>query len=156
MRTIFDILSKLILKALNLLFVGNPLRTSLGVVVGFFIHSLSTIFTPAITLLLKDYVDISQISEFNCIFIGLVIVYFPTIISFLGDPKKELLDESLEKVFRLIEFAEQKGGITKTQIRALCIKLCEKAVEQINFNEAIKKELEQLNQLETETEKQTD
>ena len=150
MKDLFDNFSQFIVKALKLLFVGNPLRTSLGVVVGMFFHSIINIFSPLINSW-EDYVDVSSVGEIQCVFMGLVFVYSPTIISFIGNPKKELLDERLEKVFRLIEFAETKGNITKTEIRALFIKLCEKAVEQVTFNDAIEEEIKAFEEVDEET-----
>ncbi len=62
------------------------------------------------------------------------------------------VNEEVEKVFRLIRFAADKADISKKQKRALYLKLCEKAVEQVTFNAATQKELRKLTDLEEEEE----
>ncbi len=145
-----DKLSQFVLGTIRFLFIGNPHRTALGVIVGLVLHTLVSVFNPAIKQIASSYIDVTELTAWNCIFLGLVFVYSPTILSFIGSPKKELLNESVEKVFRMIRLAADEAGISKKQKRALYLKLCEKAVEQVTFNAATQEKLRKLNALEKE------
>lgn len=141
-----------VLGTIRFLFIGNPHRTALGVIVGLALHTLVSVFNPAIKQIFSSYIDVAALTEWNCMLMGLVFVYSPTIISFIGSPKKELLNESVEKVFRMIRLAADEAGISKRQKRDLYHKLCERAVEQVTFNAATQKELRKLTALEEEEE----
>lgn len=68
----------------------------------------------------------------------------------IGSPKKELLNESVEKVLRMIRLAADEANLSKRQKRDLYLKLCEKAVEQVTFNPATQEELKKLTALDEE------
>jgi hypothetical protein len=114
------------------------------------LHTLVSIFNPAIEQIASSYIDVTALTEWNCMLLGLVFVYFPTIISFIGSPKKELLNEDVEKVFRMIRLAADEAGLSEYQKRTLYLKLCERAVEQVTFNIATQEELRKLTALEEE------
>lgn len=143
-----DKLTQFVLGTIRFLFIGNPHRTALGVIVGLALHTLVSVFNPAIAK--NTSIDVTALTEWNCMLLGLVFVYSPTIVSFIGSPKRELLNESVEKVLRMIRLAADESGISKKQKRALYLKLCEKAVEQVTFNAATQEELRKLTALEEE------
>ena len=149
-----DKVSQFVLGTIRFLFIGNPHRTALGIIVGLALHTLVSVFNPALETIAGDYIDIAALTEMNCMLLGLVFVYSPTIISFIGSPKKELLNEDVEKVFRMIRLAADEAGLSKKQKRTLYLKLCERAVEQVSFNAATKEELRRLTALEEEEEQQ--
>lgn len=143
-----DKLSQFVLGTIRFLFIGNPHRTALGVIVGLALHTLVSVFNPAIKQIFSNYIDVAAFTEWNCMLLGLVFVYSPTIISFIGSPKKELLNEEVEKVFRMIRLAADESGLSKKQKRTLYLKLCERAVEQVTFNAATQEELRKLTAIE--------
>ncbi len=143
-----DKLTQFVLGTIRFLFIGNPHRTALGVIVGLALHTLVSVFNPAISK--SSSIDVAALTEWNCMLLGLVFVYSPTIISFIGSPKKELLNESVEKVLRMIRLAADEANISKRQKRDLYLKLCEKAVDQVTFNAATQEELRKLTTLQEE------
>ncbi len=147
-----DKISQIVLGIIRFLFIGNPHRTALGVIVGLVIHTLISVFNPALERIASSYIDVSALTEWNCMLLGLVFVYSPTIISFIGSPKKELLNEDVEKVFRMIRLAADEANLSKKQKRTLYLKLCEKAVEQVTFKAATHEELRKLTALDKEEE----
>ena len=136
-----DKLSLFILGTIKFLFIGNPYRTALGVIVGLALYTFVSIFNPGIEKISSNYINISALTEFGSVLLGLVFVYSPTIISFIGSPKKELLNEDVEKVFRMIRLAADEADLSKNQKRTLYLKLCERAVEQVSFDSATKEDL---------------
>lgn len=147
-----DKLSQFVLGTIRFLFIGNPHRTALGVIVGLTLNTFVSVFNPAIEKIASSYIDIAALTEWNCMLLGLVFVYSPTIISFIGSPKKELLNEEVEKVFRMIRLSADEADLSKKQKRTLYLKLCERAVEQVTFNAATQEELRRLTALEDEEE----
>ena len=149
-----DKFSQFVLGTIRFLFIGNPHRSALGVIVGLTLHTLVSVFNPAIEKIASSYIDVIALTEWNCMLLGLVFVYSPTIISFIGSPKKELLNEEVEKIFRMIRLAADEAGLSKRQKRDLYLKLCQRAVEQVTFNAATQEELRKLTALEEEEEQQ--
>lgn len=145
-----DKLSLFILGTIKFLFIGNPYRTALGVIVGLALYTFVSIFNPGIEKISSNYINISALTEFGSVLLGLVFVYSPTIISFIGSPKKELLNEDVEKVFRMIRLAADEADLSKNQKRTLYLKLCERAVEQVSFDSATKEDLRKLTVLDEE------
>ena len=145
-----DKFSQFVLGTIRFLFVGNPHRTALGVILGLALHTFVAVFSPAFEKIANGYIDVSALEEWNCMLLGLVFIYSPTIISFVGSPKKELLNEDVEKVLRMIRLSAEEVGLSKRQKRELYLKLCEKAVEQATFNTTTQKELDKFLALEKE------
>ena len=117
-------ISQFVLVTIRFILIGNPHRTALGVIVGLALHTLVSVFNPAIEKIAASYIDVTALSERNCLLLGLVFVYFPTIISFIGSPKKELLNEDIEKNFRMIRLAADEAGLSKKQKPTLYLKMC--------------------------------
>lgn len=146
-------ITQILLLAIRFLFVGNPIRTSLGIILGLVLYILISIFQPGIKQLLSSYVNVNTLEVWECMLLGLFLIYVPTIISFIGSPKKEVLNEDLETVLRLIRLAVDEADLSEKQKRKLYLRLCEKAVEEVSFSKNIQAEIDKINK-ETELEEE--
>jgi hypothetical protein len=64
-------------RALDLLFMKHPLRTSLGVVLGLVITLLTELFVPLLSK--SRYVDVSRVAKTLWVALGILIMHIPTI-----------------------------------------------------------------------------
>ena len=126
-----DIYSSKINKAIDILFLSHPIRTSLGVLLG------SGLFI--MIRILEFSSPIINIWEF--IILGILILHFRTIMHLIK--KSCPFDEEIEKAFEIIKHAK-KEGLPSWQIKQLYLKVCEKALSNIELKQKMKNEIEEI------------
>ncbi|MDJ0660657.1 MAG: hypothetical protein QNJ42_14395 [Crocosphaera sp.] len=144
MQNFTDIGTRIIRIALKFIFVREPARTSLGVLIGVLLQAIIILLNP----LLSQYniVDFASLSIFQYIIFGIILVYFPLIISFTFSKKSQINDESVEMLLRTIDRIKEDGKLTDEQVQYLYLKVIEKVVEKTQLKQEIQKELNEINQ----------
>jgi len=118
--------------ALTMLFVGHPIRTSLGVLFGAALHSLATVMSPTLDSFPKS-IDFSGLSVWQYLVLGVFVLHLPTYISYLVK-WHGTFDENTEKALALIREARKDKRITSSDAAKLYLELCRKAVENSQIN----------------------
>lgn len=108
-------------RALGVLFLKDPVRTSLGLVLGGTLSSVSALFEPALRAL--TFVDISAMSWWSWLAPGVLIMHFPTIRLLLQKPSAG--NYRIDMLFELID----RGDFSAAERRQLYRRLIERFVE---------------------------
>lgn len=159
MQNFSDVGTRIIRISLKFIFVREPARTSLGVLMGVLLQTIITLFNPLLSQY-NNYLDFSFLSIFQYIIFGIILVYLPLIISFIFSEKTQINDESVEMILRTIARIKEDGKLTDEQVQPLYLKVVEKVVEKTQLKQDIQKELNEINQniaqelLENETQQQ--
>lgn len=140
--SLFDHLSRKASSAINMLLVGYPVRTALGVIVGLAAHTLFQIFSPLLNRW-PSVVNFSNITAIQFVFLGLLILHIPTIILHISK-KASVLGETEEKVFAIIRKAEEEG-MTKTDGKKLRLQFCSKYLDSVVLKQSTREEIEKVN-----------
>lgn len=122
-----DSLSEGVIKALDVLFVYHPKRTSLGFIVGLLVYVLVVIFSP--TLASAKWLKISALKLWHCFVIGLSIMHAPSFVTSFRDGND--LPRDVELALSMINEAE-KTGVSKTRVKELRLELCEIVVKKVS------------------------
>ena len=117
-------------RALDILFLNNPLATSMGVLLGFILDG----FMPHMSLI---HADLSSIALYHWICLSVFVLNLKTLII---RPK---LPENLETAFAAIEEA-RKRGINDIEIKQRYRLLIQKYVDDAVTNNQLRSELERL------------
>ena len=123
-----DKVTEYIGKSLNILFISNPKRTSMGILLGVFIDTVRNLFTPLLKTI--KYMDVQAVSTFNLMISGVFLVNLPLIF------KLEKFPPEVERTLMLIKVAKKDGSISQIERRQMyrnlfdyydfCIKVSEK------------------------------
>jgi hypothetical protein len=135
-----DITTRLINNAFNIIFIGHPVRTSLGVLVGLCLYTSVNALNSGIQKDFEIIFDIAKISSWQFIILGVTILHIPTIFYYMSK-KGNMLSENEEKALELIRQARSEG-VPEKYIANLYIKLCEKVLSNVEQKRSEKKELE--------------
>jgi hypothetical protein len=130
-----DSLTGLISRATDILFLRNPVRTAMGVIIGAILWGFSPVFSPMIKDLIK--LDFSQVHPIAWIAVGILGI------SLKDSPIKTKLPEDIEMLFDILEKAE-KAGISKEETRARFRMILEKYAANVALNQKTQKELEEV------------
>jgi hypothetical protein len=134
-----DVVTRILSIALDMLFVGYPVRTSLGVVLGAAVWAIACFFKPSLNRL-STVVDFSQ-PLFAYLALGVFGVHLKTLVQL---PRKAtLLDESIEKTLAAID-EMKKRGIPSWQIQEMYIKLCETILKKVALNQETQQEIQKI------------
>ncbi|MDJ0601038.1 MAG: hypothetical protein QNJ37_19615 [Crocosphaera sp.] len=143
--------TRIIRIAINILFVGDPIRTSLGIVLGIILKASITIFNP----LLSKYNSIADFTSLNnnnifsflyCGVFGIFLIYLPLIISYILLGKRQINDESIEMLFKIIRKGKEEGNLTDEEVQKYYLNVIEKVIEKTQLKQEIQKELNEINQ----------
>jgi hypothetical protein len=132
---IMDELSSIASRGLDFLFLKNPTRTSIGILIGIMISGFSPAFNPV--LLKLTNVDFSVVHTEAWLALGILMS------SLRGSPVKEKLPEDIELVFDLLKKAE-RAGISKEELKNKYRIVAIKYIQNIGLNEESKKELDEI------------
>lgn len=116
--------------ATDILFVRNPIGTSMGTVFGIVLHGLVSLFTPLLQLI--EAIKISSVSVFHFIALGI----FGFNIKHLKNYHK--VSPEIEEAITFIEVQQRKGNITKWDARQRYRELVSQAVENAHLNKTPK------------------
>jgi hypothetical protein len=119
-------------RALGILFLKDPVRTSLGVFLGGALSSLSALFAPALQAV--TFLDVSALSWWSWLAPGIVIMHIPTIVRLFKKPS--VGSYKLDVLFELIE----RGNFSAAERRQLYRQLIHQSVEQVVADLALEKE----------------
>lgn len=108
-------------RALGVLFLKDPVRTSLGLVLGGALSSLSVLLEPALQAL--PFADFSAMSWWSWLAPGVLIMHVPTITQLLRKPS--VGSYTIDMLFELIE----RGDFSAAERRQLYRRLIERFVE---------------------------
>lgn len=129
-------ITRLISRAINVLFLSHPQRTSFGILLGVTINGA----IKAFRVYLERSTDINYdaFDLTTCICFSLVIIHIKTIINYIRNGSQ--LNEELEKIFYMI-YLLKKEGLSEWQTKQMYVNLYKKFLDAIDFNKEIKSEL---------------
>lgn len=122
-------LSRIILKAINVLLIKYPERTGYGILLGSVFYFFTRLFSP----LLKDksLIDIDAAPFWGWIPLGIILTHLPFVIwSFFHRSK---IDDNIDSIISVIE----KSNTTEVEKRQLFRKLINKCVSNVILKENI-------------------
>jgi predicted membrane channel-forming protein YqfA (hemolysin III family) len=122
MNDLIDRVTRFLGSASNIIFVGHPMKTSLGVFVGLALSMFIKLFTPLLSNL-SPVINFSAISDWEFIVIGIVLLHVGTIRYYLLK-KGGILTEDEERVLAVIRAAKRQGMPQKAVTR-MYLELCE-------------------------------
>ncbi|MDJ0509845.1 MAG: hypothetical protein QNJ64_11400 [Crocosphaera sp.] len=137
--------TRLIRISLKFIFIREPARTSLGVLMGVLLQAIITLLNPLLSQY-NNIVDFASLSIFQYTIFGIILVYLPLIISFIFSDKTQINDESVEMLLRTIDRIKEDGKLTDEQVQPLYLKVIEKVVEKTQLKQDVQKELNEINQ----------
>lgn len=109
--------TKILDRAIDIILVKYPARTSLGVVFGGVLHFLVQLFAPSLSSFKS--VDFANSPLWGWLLVGILLMHIPTVISSLR--QKQIGDEKIDQALELIE----RGDFTKAEKRQQYPKLIE-------------------------------
>jgi hypothetical protein len=130
-----DDLSAFASRSLDFLFLKNPTRTSLGLIMGIVLSGFSPVFSPALLDIINF--DFSVVHPVAWIALGILAC------NLRGSPFKEKLPEDIEVAFQLLQKAEE-AGVSKDELKIRYKMIAVKYIQNIGLNAETQKELENL------------
>ncbi len=118
-----DILSGIGRFAIHVLFIADPIRTSVGILVGMFLAVVYRVVVAPLLSLLILMPTLSGLAGWELIVIGVVIIHYKTIKTYLT--KNHPLDPHTEQALALIALAK-KNKVPKARIDQMYFNLFEK------------------------------
>lgn len=106
-----DKLTYIFSRAIDLLFLSNPQKTSLGVLLGVIIKGGIDIFCQVYDQIYNQQL-VLNISYSFCIVCGIFLLFIPHLFS------KHRIDEDLESLMQYLRKAQKYGNFTETEKRA--------------------------------------
>lgn len=130
-----DALTGFFSRAMDILFLKNPVRTSMGILIGIVLWGFSPVFSPIV----EDFtqLDFSQTSPAAWIALGVVGI------SLQGSPIKTKLPEDVEVLFDILDNTE-KAGLSTQETRAKYRMILEKYAVNVALNQETENELEEI------------
>lgn len=122
-------LSRIILKAINILLIKYPERTGYGILLGSVLYFFTRLFSPLLKN--KSFIDIEAAPFWGWIPLGIILTHFPFVIwSFFHKSK---IDDNIDSIISVIE----KSNTTEIEKRQLFRKLINKCVSNVILKENI-------------------
>jgi hypothetical protein len=131
-----DLWTKVLSKAIDIIFVKYPTRTSLGVILGGFCDFLVQFFSP--TLKSITYFNFAGSPRWGWWLLGILLLHIPTIISSFR--RKLVGNDAIDQLLELIE----RGDFTKTEKRRQYRKLIEKVSNNVALNQETQREIKEV------------
>lgn len=142
MNNSLDSITKLINQCINLVFLSNPFRTSMGIILGVTIKEFTPIFSELTTNTFN--LDISKISVLGWMTLCVFIFNFKFLIQ-----KNSKISPEAERTFNLIQEA-RRAGISDIEIKQKYRFIIQQYADNLALNQKMQKELnaikQQLNQ----------
>lgn len=123
----YDDLTSYLKIATDILFVKNPISTSMGVLFGIVVHGLLGVLSPLFQSL--ELVRISAISVFHFIALGILGFNVPSYIN------RHKISPKIESAINLIEEQLSKGNISKLEAKQQYRSLITQAVSDAKIKE---------------------
>ncbi len=120
-------------KAIDILFLSHPIRTSVGFITGIGVHSALLIF-DSLTQSKSTLAD-SGLDWYHFSMTTLALIYFPVFLKMMFKPS--IADENVQKAFDALKSAEREG-VNKKKVNDLRLQLCQKVLA--NSNQEQKRE----------------
>jgi hypothetical protein len=127
-------LTKILGQALDMLLVNNPVRTSLGVVLGCSLEFLSRLFEPALRNF--PYIDLAARPWWGWMVAGILVMHIPTLLMLFR--QKTMGDEELDRAIALIE----RGNFAEPEKRRHFRELVTRATLNIGLTQKTQREVE--------------
>lgn len=131
-----DAMTATFLRVLNVLLLGHPNKTSLGVVVGLAISGVIRIFAPALTA--GDYVDLASTPWWAWVAIGVVLAHLRTLWRFWTHAPTH--SEKIDEAMMVIE----EGNFSAPERRQHYRRLVNKVIDEVKLNSDAAKEISAL------------
>jgi hypothetical protein len=133
-----DELSAFASRAFDILFLKNPSRTSIGIILGIVLSGFSPAFSPVLFDLTT--IDFSIVHPIAWVALGILFC------NLRGSPFKETLPEDIEIAFNLLRKAE-KEGISKEELKIRYKMIAIKYIQNIGLNNKAQKELDEIKRM---------
>jgi len=134
-----DQTTKIVSATTKFLLLDHPYRTSLGTVLGLSIYVLTKIFSPFFNRY-ASVIDVSQITAWGCVFIGLLLMHSPSLLKILFGYKDVLLAENDKKALLIIEEGKKLGHLSEKKAGDLYLQLAERALRNTQGHPQVRKE----------------
>lgn len=131
-----DLFSKLISQGLDVLFAKYPTRTGLGVILGGALSFIAKLFSPILQKV--EIIDFNNTAWWGWIFIGLIIMHIPTILSIFN--QNSVGNDTVDQALELIE----RGDFSKVERRQLYRNLIEKVSSSLALSQGTRREVQQI------------
>ena len=110
-------------RAMDLLFLKHPTKTSLGILLGLVVHGGISLFTPYLKQF--SFISISNIRLWHVIPFGVCLIYIREIVTNLISPPAG--NESVDDLLRIIRLGNFSAAEKRRKYRELSEKFMEKA-----------------------------
>jgi len=129
-------INHVLLKFINILFLKNPERTVLGLLLGVVFSFLSKLFSP----FLKTFntIDINEAPDLGWVALGIVIINLPVI--FANMVSRPKINEEIDSVTKLIE----QGNFSDIEKRKLYRDLVCKVLAKVTLKDSFSKDFEKI------------
>lgn len=107
--------------ATDILFVRNPIGTSMGTVFGVALHGIASLFSPFLQSL--EFMQISAVKIYHYVALGIFGFNYKHMMNY------HKISPEIEGVIQFIESQQKKGNITKLEAKQKYRELIAKAVE---------------------------
>ncbi|MEA3420931.1 MAG: hypothetical protein U9Q97_04540 [Acidobacteriota bacterium] len=138
MNKIVDRTTLILTTSIDVLFIGQPMRTALGVLTGVTLHVVLKGIMPLFTGI-PHYFDLSGIEWWELVIVGVTVLHIPTIVYYLSK-RGTLIDENLEKGLEIINNVE---GIDAWEKKRLYLELTERVLEKVVLKSSTQEEIKQ-------------
>ncbi|WP_148040305.1 hypothetical protein [Marichromatium sp. AB31] len=135
-----DKASAIIKISTDILFVRNPVGTSMGVVFGIVLHAITSLFTPFLQSI--EFIKLSALNILHYMALG---VFGFNVKHFKNQHK---INPEIEEAIKFIENQEAKGNISKLEAKLRYRELVSKVVENVQLDKSTKQAVEAIRGLE--------
>lgn len=133
MKELVDAVTSSVKIATDILFVRNPVGTSMGAVFGVALHGIAGLFSPLLQTF--EFIRISALSVFHYVAFGI----FGFNIKRLKNYHK--VSPEVEEAIRFIELQAKKGNITKLEARQKYRELIAKVVDNVRLDKEVRESI---------------
>jgi hypothetical protein len=116
-------ISAILSRVLETLFLAQPVRSAIGVLLGVCFHTVIVVFKPALAHL--HWVDASDLKPWQLMAFGILVAQLPRLFH------RAALDERVEQVLRMIEEAK-RGGVGELEVTLMYRTLFERVIQNLD------------------------
>ncbi len=120
-------------KAMDILFIKQPVRTSLGVIFGIFLDFLVNLFFPYFEKI--SIISIQRIRLWHLVATGITFLHLPSFFQYIY--RKPIGTEKIDEVIQLIEAGNFSEIEKRQKYRQLIEKVLEKALDDEQFRQLV-------------------
>jgi uncharacterized membrane-anchored protein YitT (DUF2179 family) len=137
-----DKATELTRKAINVLFVANPVGTSIGVLIGVVLDGIIGLLTPFLKTF--EIINIAAIKLWHLVCFGVVSINTPNYL------RRKEVDSSIQNAIDYIEEQKNNNSITEWQAKQMYANLHQKVLENVALETGSQNRADRINELVTQ------